>query len=203
MNGILLFLLQLFQHLLHSETPAHGFTFRALRRIRPAPVLIAFRSHGTALRVPRAVGPNRLTRSCSSSKPRWRSPQESTRVWTGWMPMAQGFQARSPRIHRFCAPGKTPLFRPGSERRRKHDHHHARDTARSRAEHLLRAMAGRKSRCLRASDRQPLPIMGSLRAPESCPLTVRSEISQGIARRRVGKFCVGQKRKISAPGDGP
>jgi len=37
--------------------------------------------------------------------------------------------------------------------------------------------------------------MRSLRAPDSGPLTVRSEISQGIARRRVGNFCIDQKEK--------
>src|SRR6478672_8403592 len=39
------------------------------------------------------------------------SPQESTRVWTGWTPMAQGFRAKSPRVHRYPPPEKTPLFR--------------------------------------------------------------------------------------------
>jgi hypothetical protein len=38
-----------------------------------------------------------------------------------------------------------------------------------------------------------LPIMSSLRAPESGPLTFRREISQRIARRRVGNLCVDQK----------
>ncbi|MFI5031793.1 MAG: hypothetical protein ACHQPH_13945, partial [Reyranellales bacterium] len=37
-----------------------------------------------------------------------------------------------------------------------HDHHHARDTARSPAEHLLWAMAGGKSRRLRASIHSPI-----------------------------------------------
>jgi hypothetical protein len=44
------------------------------------------------------------------------------------------------------------------------------------------------SRKMPANTRQsggPLPIMSSLRAPESHLLTVRSAISQGIARRRV------------------
>ena len=72
---------------------------------------------------------------------------------------------------------------------------HARDSARSRAEHLLWAMAGGKRRCLRASTHRPLPIMGSLRAPESWPLTLRSEISQGIARRSLGNLSVDQKEK--------
>ena len=56
-------------------------------------------------------------------------------------------------------------------------------------------MAGGKSRCLRASNRRPLPIMSSLRAPDLGPLTFRSEISQGIARRRVGNLRVDQKEK--------
>jgi hypothetical protein len=38
-------------------------------------------------------------------------------------------------------------------------------------------------------------MMGSLRMPESCPLTFRSEISQGIARRRVGNLCFDDKEK--------
>src|SRR5690348_11708089 len=62
-------------------------------------------------------------------------------------------------------------------------------------------MAGRKSRRLRASTRRPLSIMRALRAPESWPFDVRCEISQGIARRRVGNLYVDQKEKISAPGD--
>jgi hypothetical protein len=37
--------------------------------------------------------------------------------------------------------------------------------------------------------------MSSLPAPDSGPLTFRSEISQGIARRRVGNLCVDQKEK--------
>jgi hypothetical protein len=95
------------------------------------------------------------------------------------MPMAQGFQARSPRIQRF-SPRKKHLiqrveaemqmpsgFQAQERRQAQHDHHHARDTARSRAEHLLRAMAGGKSRCSPASHRQPLPMMSALRAPDS------------------------------------
>src|SRR3954468_2166631 len=55
------------------------------------------------------------------------SPRESTRVWTGWMPMAQGFWARSPRIQRHPTPlprknglfgGRRRDFRPRSESRR-------------------------------------------------------------------------------------
>jgi hypothetical protein len=37
--------------------------------------------------------------------------------------------------------------------------------------------------------------MSSLPAPDSGPLTFGSEISQGIARRRVGNLCVDQKEK--------
>jgi hypothetical protein len=62
-------------------------------------------------------------------------------------------------------------------------------------EHLLWAMAEGKSRCFRASYRRPLPIMSALRAPESWPLTQRSEISQGIARRRGENLRVDQKEK--------
>jgi hypothetical protein len=54
-----------------------------------------------------------------------------------------------------------------------------------------------KSRCFRASDRPPLPIVSSLRAPDSGSLTFRSEISQGIARHRVGNLCVDQKEKYA------
>src|SRR5690348_18454466 len=43
-------------------------------------------------------------------------------------------------------------------------------------------------------ERRPLPIVSSLRAPDSGPLTFRSEISQGIARRRVGN-CVSTTKK--------
>src|SRR6476469_5266197 len=52
-----------------------------------------------------------------------------------------------------------------------------------------------KRRCLRASNRRPLAIMSALRAPDSWPLTFRSEISQGIARRCVGNFCVDQREE--------
>src|SRR5215469_15506265 len=50
-------------------------------------------------------------------------------------------------------------------------------------------------RCLRASNRPPLPILNALRAPDSAPLTFRSEISQEIARRYVGNLCVDQTEK--------
>src|SRR6185437_7357340 len=63
-------------------------------------------------------------------------------------------------------------------------------------------MAGKKSRCFRASNRQPLPMASSLRAPDSGPLTFRSEISQGIARRRVGNLCVDQKEKSARQAGG-
>src|SRR5436190_3197732 len=54
------------------------------------------------------------------------------------------------------------------------------------------------SRKMPANTRQnsgPLPVMSSLRAPEARPLTVRSEISQGIARRSLGNLSVDQKEK--------
>jgi hypothetical protein len=92
-------------------------------------------------------------------------------------------------------------FQVQERQQAKRDHHHARDTAGSRAEHLLWAMARGKSRCLRTSNAGPLPIMSSLRAPDSGPSTFRSEISQGIAHRRVGDLRVDQK-EISAPGEG-
>jgi hypothetical protein len=38
--------------------------------------------------------------------------------------------------------------------------------------------------------------MGPLRAPESRRLTLRSAISQGIARRRVGNLSVDQKENL-------
>src|SRR5690242_21541157 len=75
-----------------------------------------------------------------------------------------------------------------------------RHTAGSRAEHLLRAIAGRKRRYFRTSNRRLLPITSSLRTPASWPLTFRSEISQGIARRRVGNLRIDQK-EICAPGE--
>jgi hypothetical protein len=59
------------------------------------------------------------------------SPQESTRVWTGSMPMASVFPARSPRIHQFRAREKRVVRRPlplktsgerGSRRRLKPSH---------------------------------------------------------------------------------
>jgi hypothetical protein len=55
---------------------------------------------------------------------------------------------------------------------------------------------GRREKPLFAGfERRPLSMMRSLCAPDSGPLMVRSEISQGIARRRVGNFCVDQKEK--------
>jgi hypothetical protein len=59
------------------------------------------------------------------------------------MPMAQGFQARSPRFQRFLALKKY-LIQAQQRQQAQHDHHHARDTAGSRAEHLLRALAREK-----------------------------------------------------------
>jgi hypothetical protein len=41
----------------------------------------------------------------------------------------------------------------------------------------------------------PLPIMSALLAPDSRPLTLRREISQGIARRRGGNLGGAQKEK--------
>src|SRR6185503_1510154 len=52
-----------------------------------------------------------------------------------------------------------------------------------------------KRRCSRASKRPPLPIKSSLRAPDSGPFTFRSEISQGIACRRVGNLSIDQREK--------
>src|SRR5581483_4850734 len=75
------------------------------------------------------------------------------------------------------------------------EHHHASDTARSRAEHLLRTMAQGKAAVFRASNRRPLPIKSSTRSPDSRRLAVRSEVSQGIARRAAGNFSVDQKEK--------
>src|SRR5690242_8988769 len=56
-----------------------------------------------------------------------------------------------------------------------------------------------KSRRLRAWNRRPLPIMGSLRAPDSGPLTFPSEISQGNRSPPRWKFVCRPKRKICAP----
>jgi hypothetical protein len=57
-------------------------------------------------------------------------------------------------------------------------------------------MAAGKGRYFRASNRRPLPIVRSRRAPDSGPLTFRREISQRIARRRVGNLCVDQKENL-------
>src|SRR6185312_14228496 len=59
-------------------------------------------------------------------------------------------------------------------------------------------MAGWKSRCLRASNRRPLPVMSALRAPKSSPLMFRGEISQGNGRRCVGNLSVDQKENLCA-----
>src|SRR3954470_23930916 len=61
---------------------------------------------------------------------------------------------------------------------------------------------GNGSRKMPANTRQnrgPLPGMSRSRAPQSRPLTVRSAISQGIARRRVGNLPVDQKKKSARP----
>jgi hypothetical protein len=57
-----------------------------------------------------------------------------------------------------------------------------------------------ESRCFRASNRRPMPTMSPLRAPDSWPLTFWSEISQEIARRRVGNLCVDQKENLRIEG---
>jgi hypothetical protein len=44
----------------------------------------------------------------------------------------------------------------------------------------------------------PLPIVSSLRAPDSRPLTFRNEIAQGFARRRVRNLRVGHKENLRA-----
>src|SRR3954451_18814784 len=64
---------------------------------------------------------------------------------------------------------------------------------------------GNGSRKMPANTQQnggPLPVMNSLRAPESRPLTVRSAISQGIARRRVGNLSVDQKEILARQATG-
>src|SRR6185437_11800619 len=109
-------------------------------------------------------GPTRLRREAQAElEGPLASPRESTRMWTGWMPMALGFRARSPRIQPPAPPEKTPSWDSATGVARSDEHHHAHDTARSRAEHLLGAMAARKTRCLRASNRRPLPVMSALR----------------------------------------
>src|SRR5579871_6460000 len=98
------------------------------------------------------------------------SPQESTGVHSGVDRLdadgtrVLGQESTNPPI--LSQLKNTPIQAPEREQAQ-HDHHHARNTARSRAEHLLRAMAGRKSRRLRTSNRRPLPVISSLRAPES------------------------------------
>src|SRR5204863_823154 len=59
----------------------------------------------------------------------------------------------------------------------------------------IMGIGSRKMLANTRQNRGPLPVMSSLRAPESRPLTLRSEISQGIARRRVGNLSVDQKKK--------
>src|SRR5689334_2770264 len=124
------------------------------------------------------------------------------------MPMAQGFQARSPRIPPPGPPEKTPsLDRATPVALGNHERHWSgavrggRSCARlcmiTRRTPIMGIGRG-KSRCFRASKRRPLPIMHSLRAPDSAPLTFRSEISQGIARRRVGNLYVDQKEKSAS-----
>ena len=46
----------------------------------------------------------RLARSCFLSNRPCGIDRSSTRVWTGWTPMAQGFRASCPRIHRHPVP---------------------------------------------------------------------------------------------------
>ena len=73
---------------------------------------------------------------------------------------------------------------------------HARESAPRRAETPIKGNGREKSRRFRASNCRPLPIMSSTGAPDSGPLTLRSEISQGIARRHVGNLCVDQKENL-------
>ena len=119
--------------------------------------------------------------------------------------MAQGFRARSPRGPPISAPLKnTPIqgSRPmpmaigisapgGRGPRSSSCARHCMITRRT----PITGNGPEKRRCFRASNCPPLPTMSSRRAPDSGPLTFRSEISQGIARCRVGNFCVDQKEK--------
>jgi hypothetical protein len=135
------------------------------------------------------------------------SPRESTRVWTGWMPMAQGFWARSPRIQRHPTPplkntlfgGRRRDFRPKSESRRSTViitratlHDHAPNTYYG---HWLANNAGKH-----AGKRGAIAHNETVASPGVAPFDVRARDSQGIARRRVGNLSSTTRKNLRASG---
>jgi hypothetical protein len=80
-----------------------------------------------------------------------------------------------------------------SESGRNEVHHHARDSASSRTEHLLRAMDPGKGRDLRASNRGPLPIKASRQGRNLPPSRLAAAISQEIEARPAGNLCWPEK----------
>jgi hypothetical protein len=78
-----------------------------------------------------------------------------------------------------------------------HDHHHARDTARSRAEHLLRTMAEGKSRCFRASIHGPMPKATLRRRGIARRFERMLANIQGITHLAAANFKVREKEKES------
>src|SRR5690349_18148262 len=125
--------------------------------------------------------------------------------------MAQGFRAKSPRIHQhttalkkhlhWSAPlqGRSEIM-SATGVARSDEHHHARDTARSRAEHLLWAMASPREGQKPALYRGPLPIRRSLDARIPTLQPARSSKSQQNARRRVYSFSSDEKKTRSGAG---
>jgi hypothetical protein len=102
------------------------------------------------------------------------------------MPMPSGFQAQEQEQAREQA---------------QHDHRHARDTARSRAEHLLRALA--RAKCRQTPGKMGAIVRNELVAsPGIAPFDGAERDFPGNRSPARWKFICRPKRKIYAPGEG-
>ena len=128
------------------------------------------------------------------------------------MPMAQGFQPRSPRIHRRPSLKKHPHLGTGmaempmpsasetQERQHaQHNYDHAHDSASLRAKPPIMGNGSRKKPLFPRLESGPMPMMESPRGPDSAPLTLGSEISQEIARLSAEELHFDQRKITPLP----
>jgi hypothetical protein len=124
------------------------------------------------------------------------SPQESTRVWTGSMPMPSAFSARSPRIHRHRGALEKTLYPESRQGRaqaaggrfetgRDVAHHHARHPAPGHVEHLLWAMERAHPWANAGESTVPLPIMTSPARAKLGAVAARGRVFPGIGARAM------------------